>query len=285
MYAEVPSYQVSGTFSSEDMKISIITATYNSASTLKDTIKSVLAQSYQDLEYIIVDGGSKDETLDIIRHYEPLFNGRLKYVSESDRGLYDAMNKGVGMATGDIVGLLNSDDFYTHRDVLQGVAEALSDEQVDAVYGDVHYVDATRLNKCVRYYSSKRFRPWWMRLGFMPAHPSFYCRTELYREYGKFDISYRVAADFEQLLRLIFVRRIRTKYLPMDFVTMRTGGVSNANLNSRWKIMLDHRRALRINGVWSSYLLLSLRYFYKAVEVVLSRFHRPIEVADYICQD
>lgn len=289
MYAEVPCYCVefyfaivTGNLTSENMKISIITATYNSASTLRDTIGSVLAQTYQDIEYIIVDGASKDDTLDIIHHYEPLFNGRLKYVSEPDKGLYDAMNKGIDMATGDAVGVLNSDDFFTHKDVIKGVAEALSDEQIDAVYGDVHYVNAERLDKCVRYYSSKRFRPWWMRLGFMPAHPSFYCRREVYKAYGKFDTSYRVAADFEQLLRLIFVRKIHTKYLNEDFVTMRTGGVSNANLNSRWLIMLDHRRALRANNVGSSYFLLSLRYIYKAIEVILSRFHRPIEVAEYV---
>ncbi len=289
MYAEVPYYCVefyfaivTGNLTSGNMKISIITATYNSASTLKDTIESVLAQTYQDIEYIIVDGASKDDTLDIIHHYEPLFNGRLKYVSEPDKGLYDAMNKGIDMATGDAVGVLNSDDFFTHKDVIKGVAEAMSDEQIDAVYGDVHYVNAERLDKCVRYYSSKRFRPWWMRLGFMPAHPSFYCRREVYKAYGKFDTSYRVAADFEQLLRLIFVRKIKTKYLNENFVTMRTGGVSNANLNSRWLIMLDHRRALRTNNVGSSYFLLSLRYIYKAMEVILSRFHRPIEVAEYV---
>jgi len=264
------------------MKISIITATYNSASTLKTTIESVLAQSHKDIEYIIVDGMSKDSTMEIVRQYEPKFDGRLRYISESDKGLYDAMNKGINMATGDVVGLLNSDDFYTSRDVLQDVADALQDEQVDAVYGDVHYVDEANLEKCVRYYSSKSFRRGWMRLGFMPAHPSFYCRTALYKNFGVYDTTYRVAADFEQLLRLLYVHRIRTKYIPRDFVTMREGGVSNANLTSRWHIMLDHRRALRSNGVHSSYLLLLLRYFYKAWEVLISRFHKPIAVESYV---
>ena len=154
------------------MKISVITATFNSGKTLRDTIESVLRQTYRDIEYIIVDGASRDDTLDIIREYEPMFGGRMRWISEPDRGIYDAMNKGIGMATGAVVGLLNSDDFYTDECVLERVAAEIMD--VDAVYGDIHYVDDGDLTKCVRYYSSKGFRRWKMRMGFMPAHPSFY---------------------------------------------------------------------------------------------------------------
>ena len=202
------------------MKISIVTATYNSRQTVCDTLKSVLLQSYTDYEYIVIDGGSKDGTVDIIREYEPLFGGRMKWISEPDKGIYDAMNKGIGMATGDVVGLLNSDDFYTANNVLSRVASAFSDASLDAVYGDIHFVNDCNLKKCVRYYSSKPFHRCWMRFGFMPAHPSFYCRRCVYERYGVFDLSYKVAADFECLLRLIFIHRIKTKYLPMDFVTM-----------------------------------------------------------------
>lgn len=150
------------------MKITIITATYNSGQTLTDTLESVLRQSYTDIDYVIVDGGSKDNTLDIIRRYEPRFEGRMRWISEPDKGIYDAMNKGIRMATGDVVGLLNSDDFYTSNDVLEHVARALSDPNVDAVYGDIHYVNDDDLTHCVRYYSSRVFSRGLMRLGFMP---------------------------------------------------------------------------------------------------------------------
>ncbi len=249
------------------MKISIITATWNSGATLRDTMESVLAQSYADIEHIIVDGKSTDETLDIVRELEPRYKGRLRWVSEKDKGLYDAMNKGLALATGDVVGILNSDDFYTANDVVEKVAETMADDMLDAVYGDVHYVDGSDLNKCVRYYSSKSFRRKWMRLGFMPAHPSFYCRKEVYEKYGGFDLSYRVAADFENLLRLIFVNRIRTRYIEKDFVTMRTGGASSSGLSSHKKIMRDHLLALRKNRVYSNVALLSLRYLYKIFEI------------------
>lgn len=240
------------------MKISIITATYNSGETLRDTLESVLRQSYKDIEYIIVDGASTDDTLDIVREYEPRFGGRMRWISEPDKGLYDAMNKGIGLATGDVVGILNSDDFYTSPDVLAGVSDGIRD--VDAVYGDVHYVNDADLSKCVRYYSSKGFRRWMMRFGFMPAHPSFYCRRAVYSRYGLFDLDFKVAADFEQLLRLIFINRIYTKYLPMDFVTMRTGGTSSSGLKSHRRIIKDHMLAYRKNRVNSNYLFESVRY-------------------------
>lgn len=253
------------------MKISIITATFNSGNTVADTLKSVLAQTYYDYELLVIDGDSKDNTLEIVKSMEPQFEGKLKYLSEPDKGIYDAMNKGIRMARGEVVGILNSDDFYTSQDVLQTVANQMQEAEVDAVYGDVHYVDDKDLTKCVRYYSSKPFRRWMMRLGFMPAHPSFYCRREVYHKYGSFDTSYRVAADFENLLRLIFVHHIRTRYIPKDFVTMRTGGASSSGMQSHKKIMKDHLSALRKNEVYSNFLLLALRYVYKVVEVMVSR--------------
>ena len=253
------------------MKITIITATYNSSVTLRDTMESVLNQTYQDIEYLVVDGASRDNTLDIVREYEPLFQGKMRWISEPDKGLYDAMNKGMRMATGDVVGILNSDDFYTSKEVLQRVADVFQKENVDAVYGDVHYVQPEDLSHCIRYYSSKPFRRWMMRLGFMPAHPSFYCKREVYRKYGTFNTSYKVAAGFENLLRLIFVNRIRTYYIPMDFVTMRTGGTSSSGLSSHKQIIRDHLCALRENGVYSNVFLLGLRYIYKVGEILRSR--------------
>lgn len=252
------------------MKISLITVTYNSADTLSDTIQSVLSQSYKDIEYIIIDGLSNDGTMSIIKKYEPQFHGCMRWVSEPDKGIYDAMNKGIRKATGDVIGILNSDDFYTSNDVLKRIAFELQQPDIDAVYGDVHYVKYNDLNKCVRYYSSRLFQPCWMRLGFMPAHPSFYCRREVYETYGAFDTSYRIAADFENLLRLIFIRHIHIKYVQMDFVTMRTGGASSSGVQSHKLIMREHLRALRTNKVYSNIFLLALRYVYKLLEVGLT---------------
>ena len=165
------------------MKISVITATYNSGKTVRDTIESVLRQTYKDIEYIIVDGKSKDDTLEIVRSYESQFGERIRYVSEPDKGIYDAMNKGIAMATGDVVGILNSDDFYTSNNVLEQVAKILSDTNIDAVYGDVHYVNDDHLDKCVRYYTSRPFHRSWMSYAtvvvrFMKNMAHSTCRTK-----------------------------------------------------------------------------------------------------------
>ena len=248
------------------MKLSIITATYNSERTLRDTMESILNQTFQDFEYIIVDGASKDATLDIIREYEPRFQGKMCYVSEPDKGIYDAMNKGFAMATGDVIGILNSDDFFTSEDVLQAVVDGFAGEYVDAVYADIHFVGTDDLTKCVRYYSSSVFRPWMMRFGMIPAHPSFYCRKAVYDQYGSFDTTYRIAADFEILLRLIFIHRIRTRYVKKDFVTMRLGGASTTGYGSWSLIMKEHLQIMKRHGVVTNRFLLSLRYIYKLFE-------------------
>lgn len=255
------------------MKISVITVTFNSSNTVRDTIESVFLQTHKDIEYIIIDGGSKDNTIDIVREYEAQYKGRLRWISEYDRGIYDAMNKGIAMATGDIVGILNSDNFYTSPDVLAMIAKVMSDTNLDAVYGDVHYVSSSNLSKCVRYYTSRPFHRSWMRFGFMPAHPSFYCRRSVYEKFGTFDLSYKVAADFENLLRLIFIHHIRTRYIAKDFVTMRIGGVSSSGFRSHRQIMRDHLRALKQNRVFSNPLFLCMRYPYKVCEIVVTKIN------------
>ena len=254
------------------MKISIITATYNSGATLRDTLESVLSQDYADFEHIIVDGSSKDDSLDIVKEFEPRYNGRLRWISEPDKGIYDAMNKGILMATGDVIGLLNSDDFYTSADILSTVNREI--RKFDAVYGDIHYVDPKDPTVPVRFYSSAPFRRWKMRLGFMPAHPSFYCRRTVYTRYGLFDLDFKIAADFEQLLRLIYVNRIFTKYIPKDFVTMRTGGASSSGIKSHKRIIRDHLKAYKKNGVPSNVLLESLRYAYRIGEKIKFKLKR-----------
>ena len=234
--------------------ISIITATYNSAKTINDTIKSVLCQTNKDFEYIIVDGGSTDETIDIVKSYESEFFGRLKWVSEKDKGIYDAMNKGIKMASGDIIGILNSDDYYTSDDILQTIADAFKCQNVDAIYGDIHFIKDGVPDKCVRYYSSRLFSPFWLRFGFMPAHPSFYCKREVFDKSGLYRLDYKIGSDYEMMVRLFRKHKISSRYVPKDFVTMRTGGASNSNLQSRLTLIKEDVKACRDNGIYTNAL-------------------------------
>lgn len=254
------------------MKVSIITTTYNSGATFTDTLESVLSQRNADIEYILIDGCSTDNTLEILHQYVPRFQGRIKVVSEKDKGIYDAMNKGIRMASGEIVGILNSDDFFTSENVISQVVEAFQkDSSLDAIYGDIHFVHPDNLGKCVRYYSSKIFRRPLMRLGFMPAHPSFYMKRNCFYKFGFYKTDYKIAADFEFLLRTIFLHNIKTCYLPVDMVTMRTGGTSTSGIGSYKQIMLEHLRAFRENGIYTNRFILSLRYVYKIMEIILTK--------------
>lgn len=246
--------------------ISIITATYNSAETINDTIKSVLCQTNKDFEYIIVDGGSTDETIDIVKSYESEFSGRLKWVSEKDKGIYDAMNKGIKMASGDIIGILNSDDYYTSDDILQTIADAFKCQNVDAIYGDIHFIKDGVPDKCVRYYSSRLFSPFWLRLGFMPAHPSFYCKRDVFDKSGLYRLDYKIGSDYEMMVRLFRKHKISSRYVPKDFVTMRTGGASNSNLQSRLTLIKEDVKACRDNGIYTNELFICLKFLYKIFE-------------------
>ena len=249
-----------------EIMISIITATYNSAKTINDTIKSVLCQTNKDFEYIIVDGGSTDETIDIVKSYESEFFGRLKWVSEKDKGIYDAMNKGIKMASGDIIGILNSDDYYTSDDILQTIADAFKCQNVDAIYGDIHFIKDGVPDKCVRYYSSRLFSPFWLRFGFMPAHPSFYCKREVFDKSGLYRLDYKIGSDYEMMVRLFRKHKISSRYIPKDFVTMRTGGASNSNLQSRLTLIKEDVKACRDNGIYTNELFICLKFLYKIFE-------------------
>lgn len=269
------------------MKISVITATWNSGKTIEDTIKSVLKQRYLNVEHVIKDGGSKDDTVAICEDYrkrfyssaeslEPKAESRpaktMKIVSERDGGIYDAMNKGVEMATGDVIGILNSDDFYTSDDVLVRVAEEFEkNPELEAVYGDIHFVKPKDLTKCTRYYSSKSFRPWMLRFGFMPAHPSFYVRRVVYEKYGLYDLEFRTSSDFEWMVRLFAKHHIRAKYLPMDFVTMRDGGESTAGMEAKRKVNNDIVGSLRKHGIFTCGVFKYVRYAIKGIELVWTR--------------
>ena len=264
------------------MKISVITATWNSGKTIKDTIESVLHQKYTNVEHIIKDGGSKDDTMAICTDYlNRVYSSddalkstmkTMKIVSEKDGGIYDAMNKGVKMASGDIIGILNSDDFYTSDDVLQKVTDEFQkDSSLEAVYGDIHFVKPDNLNKCTRYYSSKSFRPWLLRFGFMPAHPSFYVRREVYEKYGLYDLQFRTSSDFEWMVRLFAIHHIRAKYLPMDFVTMRDGGESTAGMEAKRKVNNDIVSSLRKHGIFTCGAFKYVRYVVKGIELLLTK--------------
>lgn len=260
------------------MKISVITATWNSGKTIGDTLRSVLNQSYTNVEHIIKDGGSKDDTLAICNDYEKHFytnedKGRtIRILSDKDNGIYDAMNQGIKAATGDVIGILNSDDFYTSDDVLARVAEEFANNpKLEAVYGDIHFVKDEDLKKCTRYFSSRYFRPWALRFGFMPAHPSFYVRREVYEKYGLYDLNFRTSSDFEMMVRLFVKENIRAKYINMDFVTMRAGGESTAGLEAKRKVNRDIAGSLKKHGVYSNQFFQSLRYLWRIGEVLYTK--------------
>jgi glycosyltransferase involved in cell wall biosynthesis len=200
------------------MEVSIITVTFNSAETLRNTIHSVLNQTYQDIEYWIIDRGSTDSTIDIIKSFINRFCGKLHYTSENDHGIYDAMNKGINMATGDIIGILNSDDFFTSNSVIERLVSEFDDD-IEAIYGDVHFVKNENLKKCVRYYSGKIFHPWMVKYGFIAPHSSFYIKKSTYEKYGLYSPSYKISADYELIVRLCYKYKIKTKYINVDSQT------------------------------------------------------------------
>lgn len=246
------------------MKISIVTTTYNSVATIRNTVESVAAQVFDgEVEYIVVDGGSTDGTLEVLAHYADVVK---VLVSEPDKGLYDAMNKGIRLATGDVVGILNSDDFYTSDDVLAAIAGEFEEKNVDAVYGDIHFVDPDNLGKCVRFYSSAVFSPARLRFGFMPAHPSFYVKRACYERYGLYDLDYRIASDYDLMVRFFYKHKITYSYIKKDMVTMRTGGLSTKNLKNRFLITSEDVKACRKYGMYSNWLLMSVKYLYKIFE-------------------
>lgn len=249
-------------------KLSLITVTFNGAATLRGTILSVLSQDYSNLEYIIVDGGSQDETVNVIKSLQGYNDKFIKWISEPDSGLYDAMNKGIEMATGDIVGIINSDDFFVDTDSVTKAMQAFnSDDALDAIYADIQFVHPTNLERVVRHYSSAIVRPSLFRWGFMPAHATFYAKRTLFEKYGNYKLGFKIAADFELLMRFVYKHRIRSKYLPFTMVTMRTGGVSTRNLKSRYILNREIKKACEMNGVYTNMFMLSLKYLIKVFEL------------------
>lgn len=252
------------------MKVSVITVTYNSAETLVTTIESVLHQTYPDIEYWIIDGHSRDNTIPIIQRYEDEFHGRLHWISEEDKGIYDAMNKGIQYSSGEVIGILNSDDFFTSDKVIEQMVREFTDD-VDAVYGDVHFVKGNNLQHSVRYYSGRIFRPSLTRYGFIAPHPSFYIRKSIFMKYGIYNPSYSISADFELIARFCYLYHIRTKYIHLDFVTMRIGGASTRNLKARIEGARESIQACRNLGIKTNKYKICLKFAIKIIESLIIR--------------
>lgn len=236
-------------------------------------MNSVLQQTYSDIEYIVVDGESTDETIDIIQSFEPKFKGRLHWISEKDEGIYDAMNKGILMATGDIIGILNSDDFLSSNSIIERIVEQFSNH-VELVYGDVHFVKPGDINKNVRNYTGRFFKPWMVRYGFFPPHPSIYVRREVYENYGLYDSSMRISADFKLFANLVHNHHVNMKYLPMDFVTMLTGGESTKSIKQRELGTHEDKLACQQLGIRTNWLLIRLKYVFKAIDAMIPIRHK-----------
>lgn len=227
------------------MKVSIITVAYNSDQTIEDTIKSVLSQDFSEIEYIIIDGGSTDRTIDIINRYKDKI---ATIVSEPDQGIYDGMNKGVALATGDIVGILNSDDFYSNNGVISSVVSQFKDG-VDAVYADLVYVDQLQIEKIIRKWISGEYVHGAFKKGWMPPHPTLFVKNEIYKNYGSYSLELKSAADYEFMLRVIHKHKINLNYLPEIILQMRAGGVSNASFKNRINANKEDRLAWKMNGL------------------------------------
>ncbi|MFA6189498.1 MAG: glycosyltransferase family 2 protein [Sulfuricurvum sp.] len=239
------------------MKVSIITVVYNNVNTIQDAIESVLSQTYTDIEYIIIDGGSTDGTVEIIKSYG---NKISKFISESDHGIYDAMNKGLKLATGDIVGILNSDDFYAHTEVISKVVQIFQENRIECMFADLVYVHPKNLEKIVRYYDSSHFSPKKFAYGWMPAHPTFFVKREMYEKYGYFKTDYKIAADYELLVRFLGKFKISYFYYQAPIVKMRTGGVSTSNLKSNYTLNKEILRACKENNIHTNWIMILSKY-------------------------
>jgi glycosyltransferase involved in cell wall biosynthesis len=243
------------------MKISIITVVYNNSKTILDAIISVKNQTYLSIEHIIIDGGSTDGTLEILNENMHLFN---VLISEKDNGLYDAMNKGINIANGEVIGILNSDDFYNNNEIISDVmSNFISDTNLDIIYGDIIYVKHTNINKLVRYWKSISFSMNNFKKGVIPPHPSLFIKKAIYNEIGLFNLKFKIAADYEFMLRLFKNNTYKSKYLPLLMVKMRTGGISNRNFTNLIKQNIEIINAWKINNFKMPYNFFIYKLHYK----------------------
>lgn len=243
------------------MKVSIITVVYNNAHMIKSAINSVLNQTYSDIEYIIIDGKSTDRTVEIIQSYGLKID---KFISESDFGIYDAMNKGLKLATGDVIGILNSDDFYISNDVIAKVIQVFKERQVDSVFADLMYVKSDNLDKVVRYYDSSQCSPENFKKAMYPAHPTFFVKRSVYEKYGYFKTDYKIAADFDLMARFLYTNRISYFYLQEPIIKMRLGGISTS-FKSLYLNSKEQLRVCKENGIPTSLWQILSKYPQKII--------------------
>lgn len=249
--------------------ISIITVCFNSERTIKKTIESVLFQEYNFFEYIIVDGNSSDSTLQIINEFK--LDKRISIISEPDKGIYDAINKGINKANGEIIGILNSDDYYFDQSILSKIVSGFS-EETDLVYSDICFIN--KKQKISRYFSSKYFNKYFFYFGMMPPHPSIFVRRKLYENLGLYKTTYQIAADFEFFLRVFLNSDNYAKYLPMLSVIMNEGGASNGTLNRRITLNNEILKSFKENGIKSNFAFIYLKYFIKVFQYISPYFTR-----------
>lgn len=247
-------------------KISVVTVCFNSAATIRDTLESVQNQTYPNIEHVIIDGGSSDGTMDIIREYEDKLGA---YVSEPDKGLYDAMNKGIRIATGDIIGILNSDDFFEKPDVIAVIAKEFQKEAgVDIVFGNVVFVTPPDLHKVTRFYNSGHFRSWKLRFGWMPAHPATFVRRSVYEKFGAYRNDLKISADYEMFVRWLYRGKLRYRWVNRVIVRMRAGGVSTRGFKASLLLNREIVRACRENGLYTNLALVLSKIPFKLFELL-----------------
>ena len=249
------------------MKISIVTVCYNSSETIGRTLTSVQNQSYEHIEHVIVDGLSTDHTINIVNQ----FNHVAKVISEKDGGIYDAMNKGIKLASGEVVGILNSDDFFTTNDIVEEIAAKFKNSSIDALYADVQFVSIKNEHKITRYYSSSSWNINRFKYGFMPAHPSFYIRRKYYNTLGYYKTDYKIAADFDLLLRFFTKGNLKYTYWNRPIVNMREGGISTQDLKSKYILSKEILRSCEENSIRSNWFYMIYRLIFKIVELMFRK--------------
>lgn len=246
--------------------LTVVTVVFNGAVTLEHTILSVIEQAYENIEHIVIDGGSTDATLDIIRKYEDSID---YWVSEKDSGIYDAMNKGIALARGDYIGMLNSDDYFADPLALEKIVSNFKTSEVDAVFSCLDIVDPANLDRVIRKYRISNFSPFMLRIGVMPPHPTFYCKKSCYEKAGPYRIDYKIAADFEMLARMLLKYHITWKFIDETTVKMRSGGLSNRGIKSSWVLNREIIRACIENGLYTNMLMLALKLPIRLMERIL----------------
>ncbi|SFE46486.1 glycosyltransferase family 2 protein [Spirosoma endophyticum] len=254
------------------MKVSIITVVYNGAEFVRNCIESIINQTYPDIEYIIVDGKSTDGTVDIVQSYGKKVS---RFISEPDKGLYDAMNKGIRLATGDVIGLLNADDFYRHNRVIENMVATFQRTGADAVYGDMLYVDRDDTKKLKRYWRSGWYSENAFLWGWMPGHLSFFAKRSLYEQYGLFRLDMKSAADYELMLRFIHKNKVKLAYMDEVTIVMRAGGISNSSVGNRLRANREDRLAWQLNGLKPYFFTFWLKPLRKLKQYVSKPPARP----------